>query len=108
MLSSSLPFLLLPAYCHPRDLLSFPPRRSSDLVGEPDRAAEPAVPEGLLGEQHAVPVGVLLSEEAFRSEEHTSELQSHVNLVCRLLLEKKNGPAVRLCDTAPSSRKLSA
>src|SRR6266480_4017107 len=25
----------------------------------------------------------------FRSEEHTSELQSHVNLVCRLLLEKK-------------------
>src|SRR6267142_4150423 len=26
---------------------------------------------------------------AVRSEEHTSELQSHVNLVCRLLLEKK-------------------
>src|SRR6266571_9413643 len=26
---------------------------------------------------------------AGRSEEHTSELQSHVNLVCRLLLEKK-------------------
>src|SRR5690242_20808379 len=26
---------------------------------------------------------------AYRSEEHTSELQSHVNLVCRLLLEKK-------------------
>src|SRR5260370_5758791 len=26
----------------------------------------------------------------FRSEEHTSELQSHLNLVCRLLLEKKN------------------
>src|SRR5690242_21882877 len=25
-----------------------------------------------------------------RSEEHTSELQSHVKLVCRLLLEKKN------------------
>src|SRR3954463_6638700 len=25
----------------------------------------------------------------FRSEEHTSELQSHDNLVCRLLLEKK-------------------
>src|SRR5690242_21343456 len=30
--------------------------------------------------------GFLLSA----SEEHTSELQSHVNLVCRLLLEKKN------------------
>src|SRR5690242_20849657 len=27
--------------------------------------------------------------EIKRSEEHTSELQSHVNLVCRLLLEKK-------------------
>src|SRR5438477_2838837 len=27
-----------------------------------------------------------------RSEEHTSELQSHVKLVCRLLLEKKNHP----------------
>src|SRR5260370_10801563 len=26
-----------------------------------------------------------------RSEEHTSELQSHLNLVCRLLLEKKKG-----------------
>src|SRR5260370_1924768 len=28
-------------------------------------------------------------ETKFRSEEHTSELQSHLNLVCRLLLEKK-------------------
>src|SRR6266571_4175262 len=28
-----------------------------------------------------------------RSEEHTSELQSHVNLVCRLLLEKKKKPS---------------
>src|SRR4051812_49814376 len=31
--------------------------------------------------------------KARRSEEHTSELQSHVNLVCRLLLEKKNRTA---------------
>src|SRR5260370_12832426 len=33
----------------------------------------------------------------FRSEEHTSELQSHLNLVCRLLLEKKKtiSPAKR-------------
>src|SRR5437016_13845460 len=31
-----------------------------------------------------------LSRKAFRSEEHTSELQSLTNLVCRLLLEKKN------------------
>src|SRR6267142_7115712 len=28
-------------------------------------------------------------ENMWRSEEHTSELQSHVNIVCRLLLEKK-------------------
>src|SRR5690242_3659747 len=28
-------------------------------------------------------------QRGLRSEEHTSELQSHVNLVCRLLLEKK-------------------
>src|SRR5260370_14462972 len=30
-----------------------------------------------------------LSKKESRSEEHTSELQSHLNLVCRLLLEKK-------------------
>src|SRR5207237_3284707 len=33
---------------------------------------------------------------AWRSEEHTSELQSHLNLVCRLLLEKKNFIDIRL------------
>src|SRR5256885_6762569 len=32
---------------------------------------------------------LLLSRDNFRSEEHTSELQSPCNLVCRLLLEKK-------------------
>src|SRR5690606_13082656 len=31
-----------------------------------------------------------MSCESFRSEEHTSELQSRENVVCRLLLEKKN------------------
>src|SRR5207237_7920469 len=30
-----------------------------------------------------------LEDATFRSEEHTSELQSHLNLVCRLLLDKK-------------------
>src|SRR6266571_440558 len=34
-------------------------------------------------------LGTTASWELMRSEEHTSELQSHVNLVCRLLLEKK-------------------
>src|SRR4051812_49889073 len=36
-----------------------------------------------------------------RSEEHTSELQSHVNLVCRLLLEKKN---IARCHDLPAHR----
>src|SRR5260370_6289358 len=35
------------------------------------------------------PVAGLRPTRALRSEEHTSELQSHLNLVCRLLLEKK-------------------
>src|SRR2546426_5977620 len=49
----------------------------------PERAVlEEAVALELLGEQ---PLG--------RSEEHTSELQSPCNLVCRLLLEKKKKPA---------------
>src|SRR2546427_8153683 len=35
------------------------------------------------------------AEPTDRSEEHTSELQSQSNLVCRLLLEKKNETSVR-------------
>src|SRR5689334_24709129 len=35
-------------------------------------------------------VAILGTNEEFRSEEHTSELQSQFHLVCRLLLEKKN------------------
>src|SRR5690242_21032203 len=37
---------------------------------------------------------------AMRSEEHTSELQSHVNLVCRLLLEKKKQLRFRLAQSS--------
>src|SRR5690242_17936329 len=36
------------------------------------------------------PTAYMMAKFGMRSEEHTSELQSHVNLVCRLLLEKKN------------------
>src|SRR5260370_29335660 len=40
--------------------------------------------------KQAQELGFSLDEiSALRSEEHTSELQSHLNLVCRLLLEKK-------------------
>src|SRR5690606_41309938 len=35
-------------------------------------------------------VGCVEDQDQRRSEEHTSELQSRENLVCRLLLEKKN------------------
>src|SRR5260370_5957580 len=33
--------------------------------------------------------GLDAGADDYRSEEHTSELQSHLNIVCRLLLEKK-------------------
>src|SRR5438034_8577821 len=39
---------------------------------------------------HGFPVAVFVTGAERRSEEHTSELQSHSDLVCRLLLEKKN------------------
>src|SRR6266480_6845679 len=56
---------------------------------------------GAGGEEHAGgprcvrgcgPPSAPARRRAPRSEEHTSELQSHVNLVCRLLLEKKKTP----------------
>src|SRR5690242_21548605 len=78
----------------PRDLHSFPTRRSSDLATE-------RAPKGGEGScfaflrsravDHGRPhhCGSAPPWRRPRSEEHTSELQSHVNLVCRLLLEKK-------------------
>src|SRR5260370_14462768 len=50
---------------------------------------------GFLGEnEHVTGLAIAVDQnesrvDKFRSEEHTSELQSHLNLVCRLLLEKK-------------------
>src|SRR5699024_12818271 len=50
------------------------------------------------GEEHVRPrsavVDVLAADDV-RSEEHTSELQSRFDLVCRLLLEKKKTPEIR-------------
>src|SRR5690606_41995338 len=47
---------------------------------------------GDVGITHAGGVGARRDLPLGRSEEHTSELQSRENLVCRLLLEKKNPP----------------
>src|SRR5690606_41470196 len=92
----------------PRTLLSFPTRRSSDLLPPPPAAIPPvssdikprgegpriegAELDALDGEggEHKPAEPPKTREEEERSEEHTSELQSRENLVCRLLLEKKN------------------
>src|SRR2546422_6126251 len=54
---------------------------------------------GLLPALFAIAMGGLVGEErgqqSARSEEHTSELQSRLHLVCRLLLEKKKKPRYR-------------
>src|SRR5690348_15471840 len=89
-----------------RDLHSFPTRRSSDLSD----LRRPHAPEVMYVEElasgsarrcdraraersdaHALEGSAGRVRE--RSEEHTSELQSPVHLVCRLLLEKKNNQA---------------
>src|SRR5690348_18107406 len=77
------------------ELHSFPTRRSSDL----DRidAVEPPARQFFADDGNGRRAfGVAIREQATalernagRSEEHTSELQSPVHLVCRLLLEKK-------------------
>src|SRR5438046_7193854 len=76
-------FLMLPP--PPRSTL-FPTRRSSDLA---------AGQLSIVASDHSPwPLGQKTQPEILqnqsRSEEHTSELQSLTNLVCRLLLEKKN------------------
>src|SRR5690606_41702657 len=92
-------------YGDPRDLHSFPTRRSSDLhwrgqqrqrLAPPAAADQPghevgagiAVVQGVVEVEHDQPAAGRVRLRP-RSEEHTSELQSRENLVCRLLLEKK-------------------
>src|SRR5437016_12563929 len=71
-------------YCYVdhRYLHSFPTRRSSDLV-----LASPSCDTSAKSCSHASANTCWTA--AKRSEEHTSELQSLTNIVCRLLLEKK-------------------
>src|SRR5207302_2677305 len=108
-----IPLLLLPSITHPRPPISslFPYTtlfRSALLILMVPIYYDPMFMSGLI----AVGIAALLIRKLFdetgevlqqlwdrqllqessdaRSEEHTSELQSRENLVCRLLLEKKN------------------
>src|SRR5205085_11811799 len=99
-------------YCHgsPRDLHSFPTRRSSDLsprklqpllagqrTKHQARTSKFTSSEGICPSTTSrtttiwrrISIRCRSSPTTTRSEEHTSELQSQSNLVCRLLLEKK-------------------
>src|SRR5699024_11884176 len=104
----------LSSYCAHRDLHPFPTRRSSDLrdlsipgatLHQPksatahpckrarlDAAADAAAGVSLLAlrlqreESVQLPRPLVRVEHQSRSEEHTSELQSRFDLVCRLLL----------------------
>src|SRR5262249_62393306 len=100
------------SYADPRDLPSFPTRRSSDLTrspacARPDQATSRVCSCAWLCSARRRPGRWPPTSRAGcfrgldrprtqssdrpepRSEEHTSELQSLTNLVCRLLLEKK-------------------
>src|SRR5690606_40912218 len=85
---------------------SSPTRRSSDLDPANERRAQARPIHSLVMRFHSAPVMTIAPEASGdlrgrcrstrppspsrrRSEEHTSELQSRENLVCRLLLEKK-------------------
>src|SRR5205085_9435739 len=105
--------LLFSSYHAHRDLHSFPTRRSSDLrpiaptaISTRYRAGSrksapglswPIVPTGWpipsigreLRAKSKINCPTRCTNGSRRSEEHTSELQSQSNLVCRLLLEKK-------------------
>src|SRR2546429_6445667 len=65
---------------------SFEKRKTSQAPAEVFTVASPILP--VLVNISPAPLTLSL-DDATRSEEHTSELQSRLHLVCRLLLEKK-------------------
>src|SRR5690606_41568021 len=104
--SQSMTFFLYLSDDH-RDLHSFPTRRSSDLLEltglnwfVPLAKIAGGEPAGFQFQQLVKMIGLpLVAMLIFlRSEEHTSELQSRENLVCRLLLEKKNSTIKKTGD----------
>src|SRR5699024_12287789 len=99
-------FLTYRHIAHP-DLHSFPTRRSSDLnvttgdtaltiIEDINQHMEHLNVDQVIADFHTLNPNknpYRLEEDTsyyFRSEEHTSELQSRFDLVCRLLLRKKN------------------
>src|SRR2546427_12610970 len=58
-------------------------------IGDATATQRVKQPDGVRHEGDGDTHGWLKVDPEFRSEEHTSELQSQSNLVCRLLLEKK-------------------
>src|SRR2546427_6536850 len=65
--------------------------------------------DGQILEEGITEAGSMASFTAARSEEHTSELQSQSNLVCRLLLEKKKNtskPRVSSISTIVTHRRV--
>src|SRR2546430_12884300 len=62
-----------------------------------------AVAVCLVGQHQQIEVLVRLDQRVDRSEEHTSELQSQSNLVCRLLLEKKKNTTNTRFTQQPST-----
>src|SRR5690606_41370093 len=97
-----------------RALPSFPTRRSSDLslrlIPSRLQRAQGERGEGglrdrqlrvLIADVHEHPQQLeqMAGSDVARSEEHTSELQSRENLVCRLLLEKKTSARSRTQGT---------
>src|SRR2546421_4572554 len=73
----------------PQGPVAPPPEHHVTRIGnESEPEAPPSLPEAEIVKSFSDPRDVMLR----RSEEHTSELQSRSDLVCRLLLEKKKQP----------------
>src|SRR5699024_11607542 len=99
--SCAWPISLLSVHCSrvvPRDLHSFPTRCSSDVDTVPSTVEGDPHPCPRRPQWSIVPLAVCSaahsgtrSEPRSRSEDHTSELQSRFDLVCRPLLDKKRG-----------------
>src|SRR5437773_7683882 len=101
------------SYRHHQDLHSFPTRRSSDLIRATIEGSQIPSAVATSGKRSWIQLttrrdpSAATTDSMGRSEEHTSELQSHHDLVCRLLLEKKkkqleNAAQLTTSDTAES------